>query len=268
MSAARRGLLRHRELALALTRRELFAPFAGSAFGVAWALLHPLVQTLVYVAVFTFIFRIRFGEAEAGRLDAAAYMIAGLSSWMTWSMVLVNGCSSVIASAALVKQADFPSEVLPLRTVLAAMVPQGVMVAILMIYVGLRFGVVDWTWALVPVAALLQGAAMLGAACLLSSLCVFLRDAKEVVTVLVGIGIYLTPAFYLPSMVEGFPAPLRWALRLNPFTHFMNVWRDCLFRGEIRSPGSWVAASMLAVAAWALGRRAFDRLSGYFGNFV
>jgi len=268
VSGARRSLLARRELAFALVRRDLSAPFAGSAFGVAWALLHPLIQTVVYVAVFTLIFRLRFGEAEAGRLDAATYMVAGLISWMSWATALIAGCNAVTGNASLVRQADFPAEVLPLKTVLVALVQQSVMVVVLLLYVLVRFGRPDWTWVLLPVAAVVQGLAMVGAASLLAALCVYLRDAREVVTVAVGIGLYLTPAFYLPSMVAGFPEPLRWLLLLNPFTHFMNVWRDCLFWGEIAHPASWVLASMFAAASWLFGRRAFDRLKSHFGNFV
>jgi lipopolysaccharide transport system permease protein len=268
VSGAVRSLLRHRELALGLTRRELFAPFAGSAFGAAWALLHPLLQTLLYVAVFTSIFELRFGGADTPRLDAASYMLAGLIPWMTWAAVLNAACTSVTGSAHLVRQADFPAEVLPLRTVLAALAPQAVMAGVLLAYVALRFGEPRWTWLLLPVVMVLQALAMAGAAYALSALCVFVRDAKEVVAFLVTLGIYLVPAFYLPGMVEGFPPALRAALEWNPFTHYLNAWRDCLFWGEIRAPWSWAVVALAAPLLLVPGLRAFRRLRLFFGNFT
>jgi lipopolysaccharide transport system permease protein len=263
-----RGLLRHRELLLGLARRELFAPFAGSAFGSAWALLHPLLQTLLYVLVFTSIFELRFGGGEVPRLDAASYMLAGLIPWMTWSLVLNGACTAVTGSAHLVRQADFPAEVLPLRTVLVALAQQAVMAAVLLASVVLRFGEAHWTWVLLPLVVLLQAVAMAGAAWGLAALCVFVRDAKEVVAFLVTLGIYLVPAFYLPGMVEGFPPALRAVLQLNPFTHYLNVWRDCLFWGEVTAPWSWAVVTLLAPALAVPGYRAFRRLRLFFGNFT
>jgi lipopolysaccharide transport system permease protein len=263
-----RSLVRNRELALGLTRRELFAPFAGSAFGLAWSLLHPLLQTLVYVGVFTYIIPVRFGEAEAPRLDMIAYMIAGLLSWSAWAAVLGNGCTSVIGGASLVKQADFPAEVLPARSVMAALVPQLVGIAVLLVYVVLRFRTGLATWALLPVVLALQALGMLGVAFALGALSVFLRDAKEVVAVFTTLGIYLTPAFYPPAMLEGLPRPLQWLLLLNPFTHYMHVMRDCLFWGSIVHPWSWVVVTVLSLLVAGLSYRAFDRLKIFFGNFV
>jgi lipopolysaccharide transport system permease protein len=262
------SLRRHRELALGLTRRELFAPFAGSGFGVAWALLHPLFQTLVQVVVFTYIIRIRFPEAGAPRLDMIAYMISGLLSWSAWASVLTSSCASVIGGASLVKQADFPAEVLPVRTVLAAMVPQLVGIGVLCAYVLARFHTGLASWALLPLVLALQGLGMLGAAFALGALSVFLRDAKEVVAVFATLGIYLTPAFYPPSMIEALPAPLQWVLLLNPFTHFMHVMRDCLFWGGLMHPWSWLVVTVFSILVAGVSFRVFDRLKVFFGNFV
>jgi len=115
---------------------------------------------------------------------------------------------------------------------------------------------------------LLQAVAMAGAAWGLAALCVFVRDAKEVVGFLVTLGIYLVPAFYLPSMVEGFPPALRLALQLNPFTHYLVVWRDCLFWGEITAPWSWAVVLLLAPLLALPGLRSFRRLRLFFGNFT
>lgn len=263
-----RRLVRHRELALALTRRELFQPFAGSAFGVAWALLHPLLAMLVYVLVFSLVFRIRFGDMGGDvPLDYTSYVLAGLVSWQAWATVLGNACSSVVGSADLVRQADFPSEVLPLRTTLAALVPQLVGMLVVMAYVVVRHHVVPWTWALLPLALLIQAAAMLGLAYALAALCVFVRDVKEVVGVFVMMGVFLTPAFYTPSTTADLPL-MRFALLANPFTHFMLVFRDCLFWGRIEHPASWLVATVVAALALRYAWRAYERLAGFFGNFL
>ncbi len=263
-----RSARRHQDLVLGLTRRELFAPFAGSGFGVAWSLFHPLLQMLVYLAVFSWIFAIRFGEESTAVLDYPTYVLSGLVPWTTWATVLAAGCSAVIGSGHLVKQADFPTEVLPLRTVLAALVPHLVCLVVILLWVGLRHGMVLWTWSLLPVVLLLQTVAMLGVAYGLAALCVFVRDVKELVTVFCMLGVFLTPAFYTPEMQLSMPAAARWALIANPFTHFVNVYRDVLFWGRIESPWSWAVVTVIALVAAGTSFRAFERLKVFFGNFV
>ncbi|MCB9896489.1 MAG: ABC transporter permease [Planctomycetes bacterium] len=260
---------RHRELTFGLVRRELFSQFAGSAFGIAWALLHPLLQMFVYMAIFTWVFGMRFGDGVAGGLDDyPAYVLSGLISWMTWSSLLGASCWTVTGSASLVRQADFPAGVLPLRTMLANLVPHAVSLVVLMLYVVVSQLHVPWTWALLPFAVGLQALAMLGVAYLLGALCVFVRDVKEIVTVFNSLGIFLTPALYVPSSVASMPPVLRWILVFNPFSHFVYMYRDCLFWQRIEHPWSWVVCALLALLAVGVGHRVFTRLRIFFGNFL
>ena len=264
-----RDLFRHRDLIIGLTRRELFAPFAGSAFGVAWSLLHPLLQMGVYLVVFTFIFQMRMGEgAQAGLADYPSFVLSGLLPWLTWSALLSTACGTVINSGSLVKQADFPAEVLPVRAVLVCLVPHLVSLVVLGGWVVVRHGSPPGSWTLIPVMLAIQVTGMLGVAYVLSALCVFVRDAKEVVTVLASLGVFLSPAFYPPELVAGMPWVLRTLLALNPFSHFIYVYRDVLYWGEVRHPVSWVIAVLVSAATVYLGRRGFSRLRLFFGNFI
>lgn len=267
--ASLRDLLRHRELIVGLTRRELFAPFAGTAFGVAWSLLHPLLQMGVYLVVFSYIFQIRMGDAATGGLDDyQAYVLSGLLPWMAWASLLGTACTTVVNSASLVKQADFPAEVLPVRTLLVCLLPHLVSLGVLLIYMLLRHGRLSGGVLWLPLLVLVQATAMLGMAYVLSALCVFARDVKEVITVFTAIGIFLTPAFYPPSMLESLPGVLDTLLWLNPFTHFVNMYRDALYWGGVRHPGSWIFAVAMATTLLVVGQRGFARLRLFFGNFL
>ena len=260
---------RHRELTFGLVRREIFSQFAGSAFGVAWALLHPLLQMLVYMVIFTYVFKMRFGDGVAGGLDDyQSYVLSGMLPWMTWATMLSAACWTVTGSASLVRQADFPAGVLPLRTTLANLVPHLVSLIVLMLYIGIRHVSIPWSWMLLPIAVAIQGMAMLGVGYLLGALCVFVRDVKEVVTVFTSLGIFLTPALYVPSTVESMPEAMRWMITLNPFTHFVYVYRDCLFWQDVQHPWSWVVTMALAGVTAVSGHRVFHRLRIFFGNFL
>lgn len=268
VASLQRHWLRHKELVFGLTRRELFSPFAGSAFGIGWALLHPLLQMFVYLIVFTFIFQVRWPEGGGGMESYQAYILSGMVSWMLWASLLPAACTTVLYSAPLVKQADFPAHVLPLRTLLVNLVPHGVNLGVLGLYILISHGGLPWTIILLPLVVLLQALAMLGMTYILSALCVFARDVKELITVFTAVGIFMTPVFYTPDMVAGLPAPLRWLIAINPFTHFLNIYRDALFWGELRHGVSWVVCAILGPLLLVGGYRAFARLRLFFGNFL
>ncbi len=268
LAALVRHLWRHRQLTVALTLRELFSTFAGSMAGVIWAFFLPLAQILIYLVVFSVIFRVRFGDvAETGRLDYPLYLISGLLVWIPWATALTGSCNAVIGSAALVKQAHFPIEVLPARTVLAALVPQLVGIPVLILYALVRFDAWLATYLLLPVALLLQTLAMLGTAYLLAALSVFVRDTREVIMLFVMVGIFLIPVFYTPQMIDEAPPAMGFVLAANPFTHFVHVYRDCLFFGEIAHPWSWAIVTALAMLAGSCFH-VFERLRMFFGNYL
>lgn len=259
---------RHKDLILGLTRRELFSPFAGSHFGIAWALLHPLLQMFVYLTVFSLIWEMRMAEGVGGLDDYKAFLLSGMLSWMLWASLLPSACGAVLNSASLVKQADFPAEVLPLRTVLVALVPHLVSLAVLGLYIVIGHGVQAGALVLLPVSLAIHTVGLLGAAYTLGALCVFVRDVKEVVTVFTAMGIFLAPVFYPPDMVANLPRALQWLIAANPFTHYLTTYRDALYWGEIRHPTSWIVSLVVSLLLLAVGQRAFARLRLFFGNFL
>ena len=59
-----RRIVRHRGLLLALTLRELKARYRGSVLGYFWSLVQPLLLLAVYSFVFGLVFKSRSAGAE------------------------------------------------------------------------------------------------------------------------------------------------------------------------------------------------------------
>ena len=256
-----------RSLLLALTWDELRRPFAGSAVGLVWAVLHPLALILLYLFVFGFVFEVRLGPEYAAR-DYAVYLVAGLLSWTAWAGVITQSCQAVVGNASLVKQAHFPAEILPLRAVLLALVSQSIGLAVLVTYAALVAGAQSWRLVLLPAAVILQALAMLGLAYLLAAACVFVKDVKELAVLFVTVGVFAVPAFYTPAMLGRLPWAVRTAIVSNPFSVYIDLFRDALVAGRSPRPATWAAAAVLSLLLPAVGRRVFGRLRTFFGNFL
>ena len=107
-------VFRHRGLLAALTLRELKARYRGSILGFFWS----LVQPLLLLAVYTFVFSVVFQPRSAGADPYALFLVCGLFPWIWLSTALVEGTTSLVASAGLIRRAVFPAELLPIVPVL------------------------------------------------------------------------------------------------------------------------------------------------------
>lgn len=260
-----------RTLLSELVRREVTDQFAGSAVGAAWSILHPLVQMLVYVGVFAFIFNVRpaIGEGlNPHGFDFTVQMISAYLPFIVFMSMLTSAPSSVSGQANLVKQVVFPIELLPLRCVLAALLPQVVGAVFLIAYTLIKFQALPWTWLLWPLLVPFQVLAIAGVAYALSAVGVYMRDLKEITRVLSTVLLYLTPILYTEYMVESNPgmAWLGGALRFNPLSYLVWPFQDVAFYGHVQHPLAWLILPVASVVIFVAGYRLFRRLKPYFGN--
>lgn len=250
-------LARHRELVLELARREVAERYAGSALGAAWAVLTPLVTMAIYVGLFAFVFPVRFG-GDASPWTGAALILSGLVPWLAFVDVATRAPSVFVAQRALVRQVVFPVEALPARAVVAGLVPWAVGTAVAAAVASAAVGP-KATWLLVPVLWLLEILAIFGVACLLATLGAWMRDLREVVALLAGVGLYVAPILLLPATIDALPRAARVAIALNPFSHMTWCYHDAVVHGRLEHPASWVAFPAMALAALVAGTSVFAR---------
>jgi len=264
-----RDVIRYRRLLMEMTWRELADPFAGSMLGVTWSVLHPLLMMIVYAVVFSIIFR---GNPEANDygFDYTVQMMCAYLPWMAFSQAVMSGCSAVRNKANLVKQVVFPLEVLPLKTVLACLVPQLVGTAFVFAYSVIRFGAVPWTWALWPVLLAFEVMLLGGLVMAASAIGVYLRDLRDVLQVIFMGLFFATPILYTENTIHhANPTVQRiidGLLMFNPVSLLVRPFRDACYFGEIRYPWAWGLLAVISVLTLAFGYRVFRKLKPHFGN--
>lgn len=258
-----RLLLRHRRLALAMAQRELTSRYAGQALGSFWVIGHPLFQMMVYLLIFGVVFRVRIDQSLEMPRDYTVYILSGLIAWLSIQPALTSAPTSIISNTTLVKQFSFEVEVLPIKDVLIGMVFWAVGIAIIAIYVFARYLSLPWTYLLLPYLFLVHFTLMVGCAWFLSSVSVFFRDLKDIITVLVTMGVYVLPVVYLPKWVPAVFQPFIYA---NPFSSIIWMYQDVLYFGRIEHPIAWVVGTLFAIIAFSAGHRLFQRLRPMFGS--
>ena len=256
---------RNRRLALEMVRRELRSQFAGQFFGLFWIFGHPLIQCVIYIFIFTIVFKTRIDQTFEMPRDYTTYILVGVVPWLFVQQSLVRTASSLVAQANLVKQVVFPVEVLPFCAVLVSLVPLIVGLAVITLYALISQGSLPWTYLLLPLVIATSIALMTGIGLILAVITPFFRDIKDIIQVGTIVGVYLIPAFYLPQWI---PQKLQFVIYLNPFSYFIWVYQDVLYFGHIAHPMAWVFVLIGSFGILALGYRAFETVRMFIADVL
>src|SRR5260221_6575312 len=119
------SLWTHRHLLTSLARHDLRRPYAGTAAGVAWAVLAPLGLLLVFTAVFSLGLRLPLGGAPYVFGFAAAYV-----PWVLLSSAITGAAGSILDHRYLVKRWAFPIEIIPVDPFIVHSLPHAILLAI------------------------------------------------------------------------------------------------------------------------------------------
>lgn len=256
-----RAFYNRRELIGELVKRELRDRHAGQALGVVWAYGHTLFLMATYTLLFAYVFPTRFTSGQMS-IDFSVSVLAGVLSWLTFQDILARSPSILLAHSNLVKQIVFPTEVLPVKTSLASMLPYSAGLIFAVVYAGWK-GTLSWFSLTIPFIILCQAVAMVGVAFFFSAIGVFFRDLRDVVTVFCSINLFAQPILYNPNAT---PTWLEWIFHLNPFSYLVWCWQDALYNGYMMHPMAWVVLPLGSLTVLILGLKIFERMKHSFGD--
>ena len=253
-------LFRYRDLLWLWTAREVQARYKQSLLGMAWAVLQPLVLTLVFTLVFS-----RLIGVDTEGIPYPVFAYVALVPWTFFSTALSFGISSLVNNMNLVTKIYFPREILPLASIGAAFVDFAVSAVILagmMVVYGVRL---SWASLWVLPLLLLQIALTTGVVLLGSALLVFFRDVRFVVPLLTQIWMYATPIIYPVARV---PAGLRGLYFLNPMAGIIDGYRRALLQGEPPLAEALLPGLVVTLALLVAGSVFFKRAEPAFADLI
>lgn len=244
-------LWRHRDLIRQFTVREVTQKYRGTQLGLLWAILQPLMTLAVFTFIFNAVFDVSWPEGDSSRAAYVVTVFTGMMAFALFSETVSNSPTIVLNRPNLVTRAVFPIEVLVCAAVGAALFVAAVSTGLIIVASGLLLGEVHWTAVLIPLVLLPVVMLSLGLAWFLASLGVFLRDIRPIVTVLVSQVLYfMTPIFYPLQRV---PEPFRTYLHWNPMTQVVQDARRVLIWGQLPDWRGWAMVLVLSVIVMQLG---------------
>lgn len=220
----------HRELILAVLRRELRERFKGSAAGWVWAVASPLIALVTYTVVFGGSTKLPNNAEAASSTDYALFIFGGLVAFNFFTEMAYRAPSLLHEYAHYIKQTMFPAEMLPVISVLRAMSYACIGLALMLGCQLVFTGSLHWTVLLLPFWFVPFIALLLGMTWLLSALGAFTRDTSYLVSSVAPLLMFATPVFFSHETLS---PTVRLLMYANVMTGFIEIIRDLVVFGRI-----------------------------------
>jgi len=241
-------VLRYRFLFEQMVRRELRQKYKGSALGVLWYLINPLVLMGAYALVFSVLLKV------ADIPDYPLFLLVGLIVWVFFSQALLTAAPSLVQNAALVRKVRFPREAIPASVATVQLVTFLVMLGIATaVALAVRGTLEPALLLLLPIVVALF-CFVLGLSLAVSVLHAHFRDVEPVLGAALLPWFFVTPIFLRADDLPGaddrpwLTDLLQWG---NPIAPFVDAVRQVLYAGV--SPGAGHLAYIAVAGLLALG---------------
>jgi len=283
-------IIRHRRLLWELVKRDLRLRYIGSIMGLFWSVINPLILLVIYI----FIFSLIFGGASSGGPAAdvkrtmasfPVFLCCGVLPWNALMESLLAATGIISGSGGLIKKAVFPVAILPMQAIVASFVNFAITLVLFGVFLlgadvffatnvfpGLAFAMV------VPL-AVLQLIVLVGACYFFATVNVFFRDMAPILNAMMMVMFWLTPMVYPAWLVTDQYPPVKYFYIVNPFAHLVRLYREFLYRGHppqgfgefgVACPIGVSVLYLLAIGALAyiVGKYVFTRSQPHFVDEV
>ena len=228
----------YRDLISLFVKRDFVSKYKQTVLGPAWALIQPLLTTVVYTLVFGGLAGLTTADVEGDYvLPGFLFYLSGSICWSYFSTTLMATSSTFIANSGVMGKVYYPRLVSPISTALSHLISFGIQFAMLVvawivyaIIGGTSLAVTPWLLFL-PLVVLQMMILSTGLGIIISSVTTKYRDLQ----MLVGFGLqlwqYATPIAYgltLVSASESF-GKYMFLYQLNPMTPIVTTFRYAMF---------------------------------------
>ena len=255
-----REVWKYRELLLFIAWRDVKVRYQQTFFGVAWAVLQPLLMMLVFS-----VFLGKFAKLPSDGVPYPIFTLCGLIPWQLFQYSLSQSSNSLVSSQSLIKKVYFPRLVIPIASVLDGLVDFAVAL-VLLIAITLAYGIMPTiNLLLLPLFVVFATLAALSVGVWLSALNVQYRDVRYTVPFLTQFWMFATPIAYSSSIV---PGKWRWAYGLNPMVGVVEGFRWALVgHGAPIASSTYVSIGIVAILLVG-GLAYFRRMEASFADVV
>lgn len=251
------NLYNYRQLLKSNVKKEIRGKYKGSFLGVLWSFINPLLTTLVYAIVFPLILK----NTEP---NYVTFIVIGILPWTYFTTVIMQGTTTMLVNAGIIKKVYFPREILPISINTSGLI--NFIISCFIIFLFLIFSGIGFSWYIIflPLILLTQYILQQGIIFITSAINVYIRDAEYIINFFVNILFYATPILYSAQLFEN--SSLKYIIYLNPMATIINSYRDILFYQSMPHIKSLLIVLVVSTLLCVIGLKVFRKLEKGFAE--
>ncbi len=260
----------HGHLMRQMLRRDIAQRYRGSALGLLWSFVTPLLMLAVYTFVFSVVFEARWPSRTGAAIppatgEFALILFCGLMLHAFFADCLSRSPAIILHNVNFVKKVVFPLEILPVMVLGSAGFHFCMSLCVLLGATLVLTGALPATAGLLPLVLAPFFLLTLGLCWGLAAIGVYLRDISQLIGLLVMMLMFLSPIFYPP---EALPEAWRPWLVLNPLTLPIDQARSVLLWGKFPDLQALGIYAGIATATCLLGFAWFQKTRKGFADVL
>lgn len=254
----------YRDLIMLFVRRNFVSQYKQTILGPLWAIIQPLLTTVVFTVVFG-----SLAGLSADGVPSFLFFLSGTVAWQYFSGCLTNTANTFTGNAGILGKVYFPRLVMPISTVMTNLISFAVQMAMFLgflIYYWIKGAVQpNWYVLLTPVLIVHMAMLSLGTGVIISALTTKYRDLKMLVSFGVQLWMYATPVAYDIGII---PAKYMGLYMLNPMTPVVNTFRNAFLGLGSFNLGYYLLSWVVTLVILFVGVVLFSRVEKTFMDTV
>lgn len=216
-----RDLFRFKDLFLFFAARDILVRYRQAFFGIAWALIRPLMT----MALFTLIFS-KVAKLSSEGVNYPLFVLAGMIPWQLFSNATQDACYCLLNNAHLITKTYFPRIIIPASQIMVHLVDYLVNFSFLVLLFLIIAPGMTYKLLFLPLFFFQLVTLCFGVGLWFSALTVEYRDFKIIIPFVMQFGMFLSPIGYGTFVV---PEKFQYFYFLNPIVGIIDGFRWSLF---------------------------------------
>ena len=264
---------KYRDLILLFVKRDFISKYKQTVLGPMWALIQPLMTTVVFSVVFGNLAKLTISDIKGVTLRVPSFLfyMIGTVTWTYFSTTLNSNARTFIVNRSIMGKVYYPRMVNPISTAISGLIPFGIQMImfVVLMFICRAIGIADvhFSLYLLLFPALVVQMMMLstGIGIIISSLTTKYRD----LSMLVGFGLqlwqYLSPVPYGLGLI---PEKYLFLYTLNPVTPIITTMRYAFFGIGYFDSLAYGISIFVTIAFFSIGIKLFNRIERTFMDTV
>lgn len=262
----------YRDLIMLFVKRDFTALYKQTVLGPLWAIIQPLLTTVVFTIIFGNLAGLTTADIEGNFIiPGFLFYMSGNICWSYFSTTLSATSNTFLNNRATMGKVYYPRLVSPVATALSNLISFGIQFVMFLafwcfyIIKGGTSIKITPTLALVPLTVIHMLILSVGVGIIISSVTTKYRDLAMLVTFGLQLWQYGSPVAYGLGLI---PEKVMFLYMLNPVTPIVTTFRYAMFGFGYFNLGFYVLSWIISIILFLIGLILFSRIERTFMDTI